>query len=131
VRPLLIFLVGIAIAFGVLAAIVVVARPSERAFVVVDTSFPMRDVWGRVPRALDEIHAEGFAEYALASEKDLIHSWQSTLRFRNSTPFAPCDFSEIEAYDEASEADVRVLVTTDASCPTTGLGGWRIVSLSP
>ena len=130
-RPLLIFLVGLAIAFGALAAIIVVARPSERAFVVVDSSFPMRDVWGRVPRALDEIEAEGFAEYALASEKDLTHSWQSQLRFRNSTPFAPCDFSEIEAYAEAGEADVRFLVTTDGSCPVSGLGDWRIVSLSP
>lgn len=130
-RPLLIFLVGIAIAFGALAVIITLARPSERAFVVVDTSFPMREVWGQVPRALDDIEAEGYAEFALASEKDLVHSWQSQLRFRNSNPFAPCDFDDIEAYAEAAEADVRVLVTTGASCSTAGLTGWRIVSLSP
>ena len=71
-RPLLVFLLGVVLVFGAIAAAIVLTRPTERAFVVVDDSFPMRAVWDQVPRVLDEIEDEGYAEVALATEKDLI-----------------------------------------------------------
>ena len=130
-KALLIYLVGLALVFGLLALLIVVAQsgPSGRVFVVVDSSFPMREVWAQVPEALDEIGSEGYAEYALATEKAHVHTWQEELEFRDGTPFAPCDFSEIESHAEASEADERVLVTSSASCPTDQLTGWRVVEL--
>lgn len=130
-RPLVIFLLGVALVFGLLAAAIVVTRPSERAFVVVDSSFPMREVWSQVPGALEAIEDEGFVEVALATEKDLIHSWQESFRLRQETPYAPCDLSDIEAYAEAAEADARLLITTAASCPTSGLAGWEVRTLTP
>lgn len=130
-RPLAIFLLGVALVFGLLAAAIVVTRPSERVFVVVDSSFPMREVWGRVPGALEAIEAEGYVEVALATEKDLIHSWQEAFRLRESTPYAPCDFSEVGDYAQAAEADALVLITTETSCPTDALTEWEVRTLAP
>ncbi len=129
-RPLAIFLVGVLIAFGLVAALIIVSRPTERVFVVVDDSFPMRGVWSQVRSALDEIESEGYAEYALATEKGLVHSWQGSLELRAQAPYAPCDFGAIGIPAEAGEADERVLITTAGSCPTDGLLDWRVVTLS-
>lgn len=130
-RPLAIFLAGVLIAFGVIATIIVLSRSSERAFVVVDTSFPMRSVWAQVPGALAALEDEGYAALALATDKGLQHSWQPSLELRVPTPYAPCSFEGIETHPEAGDADVRVLITTDGSCPTEGLAGWRIIRLEP
>lgn len=130
-RPLAIFLLGVVLVFGLLAAAIVLTRPNERVFVVVDSSFPMREVWEQVPGALEAIEDEGYAEVALATEKDLIHSWQERFRLRAGTPYAPCDFADVEAYAEAGEADARVLITTSSSCPTDALDGWEVRTLEP
>ena len=130
-RPLAIFLAGVVIVFGLLAAVIVLSRPSERLFVVVDGSFPMRSVWSQVPGALAELQDEDYAEYALATEKRLIHSWQTSLVLRAPAPYAPCDLGGLEAYAEAAEADARVLLTTPASCPTDGLVDWQVINLDP
>ncbi len=130
-RPLVVFLLGVVVVFGAIAAVIVLTRTTERAFVVVDSSFPMREVWNDVPGALRDVEGEDYAEFALATEKDLIHSWQPTLRWRTQTPYAPCDFAEIVTYAEAAEADVRVLITTPASCPTDTLGEWQVRLLEP
>lgn len=130
-KPLAIYLVALLLAFGGLATVITVSRDTERVFVVVDSSFAMRDVWRQVPGALDALDDAGYSEFALASEKDLIHSWQERLRFRDSRAYAPCDFTGISAYAEAAEADELVLITTPASCPTDGLADWEVISLRP
>lgn len=130
-KPLAIFLVALLLAFGGLAAVITVSRDTARVFVVVDSSFPMREVWRQVPGALDTLDDAGYTEFALATEKDLVHSWQERLRFRESRAYAPCDFADISAYAEAAEADEVVLITTPGSCPTDGLAGWTVISLRP
>ncbi len=130
-RPLAIFLVGVVIVFGLLAAVIVLSRPTERLFVVVDGSFPMRSVWNQVPGTLAELEDQDYAEYALATEKRLVHSWQPSLVLRAPAPYAPCDLGGLDAYTEAAEADARVLITTPGSCPTDGLADWQVISLSP
>ncbi len=130
-KPLAIFLAGLLLVFGALAVLISLSRDTERVFVVVDSSFPMREVWRQVPGELDRIDDQSYSEFALATEKDLIHSWQDRLRFRDSSVYAPCDFSEIDAYREAAEAGERILVTTSGSCPTDGLAGWTVVTLEP
>ena len=130
-KPLAIFLVGLVVVFGAVAVLITASRPTERVFVLVDNSFPMREVWRQVPGVLDDIDDQGYSEFALATEKDLIHSWQGTLRFRSRTPYAPCDFSELEAYGELEDADERVLITTSSSCPTDALDGWTVITLEP
>lgn len=130
-RPLVIFLAGVALVFGAISAAIVLTRPTERVFVVVDNSFSMRAVWNQVPGALEDVEDEGYAEFALATEKELVHSWQGAFELRARTPYAPCDFGDLGAHAEAADADVRVLITTAGSCPTDGLTDWRIIELSP
>jgi hypothetical protein len=130
VKALLIYLVGLAVAFGAMAALISLAQQeSGRAFVVVDSSFLMRDAWPEVPAVLEKLEGEGYASYALATEKDLVHSWQDELRLGTVRAFAPCDFSEVASYAEAAQADERILVTTVGSCPTDALVEWRVIAL--
>lgn len=132
-KALVIYLIGVAIAFGALAFLI--SQPettaSGRAFVVVDSSFPMQDVWSQVPTTLEALEEEGFEAFALATEKGEVHSWQEALRLGSTRPFAPCDFAELDGYSQAEEADERILVTTAASCPTDALSGWRVLLLAP
>jgi hypothetical protein len=130
-KPLAIFLAALLLAFAGLAVLITVSRDTSRVFVVVDSSFPMQEVWRQVPATLDALDEEGYAEFALATEKDLIHSWQERLRFREGRAYAPCDFSEVSDYAEAAAADELVLITTPGSCATDAFAGWRIISLQP
>jgi hypothetical protein len=72
-----------------------------------------------------------YSEFALATEKDLVHSWQEDLRLGTTTPFAPCDFSEIGAYSEIGDADELILVTTSSSCPVDAFIDWTVMVLKP
>ena len=130
-KPLAIFVVGLVVVFGAIAVINGIVRDTGRVFVVVDSSFPMVEVWSQVPGALDDIDDQRFSEFALATEKEFIHSWRDSLELGNITPFAPCDFSEVEAYDEIETADELVLITTSSSCPTDALTAWRVIILGP
>ncbi|MGI9646047.1 MAG: hypothetical protein ACR2O6_12140 [Ilumatobacteraceae bacterium] len=121
----------IAAVFGVFALVTSALRDTTRVFVVVDSSFPMTTVWSRVEETLDEIDNEERAEFALATEKDLIHGFQSELVLVGVEPFAPCDFGAIMTYPLTTEADELVLITTPSSCDTTALAGWDVVELTP
>lgn len=130
-RPLLIFLTGVLVVFGALALLIMLSRPTERVFVVVDGSFPMRGVWSQVPAVLDDLEDQDYAEFALATDKGLVHSWQGWLDLRAPVPYAPCDFTGIVDHPEAEQADERVLITSGRSCPTDGLVDWRVIKLDP
>ena len=130
-RALAIFLLGVALVFGAIAAAIILTTPTERAFVVVDNACPMREVWNQVPGTLDDIEDEGYAEYARATEKDLVHSWQDSLELQARRPYAPCELGEIETYAEAATADASILITTAASCPVDSLTAWEVILLEP
>ena len=130
-KALAIWVVAIAVVFGAFAVIASVLRDTSRVFVVVDSSFPMSGVWTQVPGELDEIDDEDHAEFALATEKEPIHSWEPELTFTGVEPFAPCTFDGIENYPEVSEADDLVLITTGGSCDTSALTDWDVIVLSP
>ena len=101
-------------------------------FVVVDSSFQMRPVWTDVQLELDRIDDEDHAEFALATEKEPIHSWQSELVLVGVEAFAPCTFEGIDDHPEVAEADDLVLITTSANtCDTTALVDWEIIELDP
>lgn len=126
-KALAIWVAVVALVFGAFAVVTSVLRDTSRVFVVVDSSFPMQAVWTQVPDELARIGERDHAEFALATEKDLIQSWAPTLSLTGVEPFAPCTFDEIDAYPEAAEADERVLITTAASCDTSALSDWEIV----
>ena len=130
-KPLAFWVIGLVIALGVFALVVNLVRETSRVFVVVDSSFPMTEVWDRVTGELDEIDDERYSEFALATEKSLVHSWSEELRLGAATPFAPCDFGEITAYTETAEADDLILITTSTSCPTEAFSDWSIIFLDP
>ena len=126
-KPLLFWLVPVVVVFAVLGAEAVATRGTTRVFVVVDSSFAMAEVWSEVPDELDRIDDRDHAEFALATEKGLVHSWQDELRLGSLPAFAPCTFGGIEGHREAGEADDLVLVTTSTSCATSALVDWDIV----
>ena len=130
-KPLAFFVVGIIVVFGVFAIVLNVVRSTERVFVVVDSSFPMGPVWDQVPSELDDIDGSSYSEFALATEKALVHTWQDRLELGGVTPFAPCGFDGIEDHPEASDADELVIITTPASCPTEAFTEWRVIMLQP
>ena len=130
-KALAIWVVAIAVVFGAFAVIANLMKDTSQVFVVVDSSFPMNAVWAQVPGELDDIDDEDDAEFALATEKEAIHTWQSELTLGSVEPFAPCDFEAIGDYPEVAEADDLILITTDTSCDTTALTEWEIIVLTP
>ena len=131
-KPLAIWLAGVVVVFGIVAFVTNAVRGTDRVFVVVDSSFPMTDVWNRVPAELDELDDQRFTEFALATEKNLIHDWSPDLDISGVNPFAPCSFDAVTRYAEVGEADELVLITTETSCGTESLGDdWTIIKLNP
>lgn len=131
-KALAYWLAGFVIVFGGLALYINAVRTTDRVFVVVDSSFPMREVWDQVPQELDQLDDARYTEYALATEKSRVHSWGPKLDLAGIDPFAPCDFDEIESYPEIGEADSLILITTPASCDTSELTeNWTITLLQP
>jgi hypothetical protein len=131
VKPLAFWAIGFLVVLGVFAVVVNIVRDTGRVFVVVDSSFQMERVWNQVPGQLNEIDEQRFSEFALATEKAMVHSWSDNLRLGAVTPFAPCGFDDVAAYSEIAEADDLILITTPASCTTELFTDWRIILLHP
>jgi len=132
VRPFAIWLAAFVVVFGAFAFITNNVRETEEVFVLVDSSFGMQDVWTRVPGELDRIDDERYSEFALATEKSIVHGYQERLRIGDVVPFAPCDTDQLERYPQIESADRLVMITTDGSCLTEGLeGDWDIITLEP
>lgn len=130
-KPLAFWVIGLAVALGIFVVVVNVVRETGRVLVVVDSSFPMAEVWNRVPAELDEIDDQRYSEFALATEKSLVHSWSQELRLGAVTAFAPCDFDEITTYTEVADADELILITTSTSCTTEAFSDWTIILIDP
>jgi hypothetical protein len=133
VKSFAIWLVIVAIVFGVYAAVTVSLQETSQVFVVVDTSNPMAAKERQIIAELDAIDDRDDAEFALAWVRDdrngLVHSWQSQLRWTTQPLIGPCSFADVESFTEAADADDRVLVTTTGSCDTSALTDWEIVLL--
>lgn len=132
-KPLAIWSAGFLVVFGTFAVGYHFLRTSspERVSVVIDASFAMNEVWQDVPDALDEIDNQRYAEFALATEKQHIRTWDSNLTLPDISPFGPCDFEEILGYQEVTEADDLILITTPSSCDTTAHAEWTVIALDP
>ena len=131
-KPLAIWLAVVAVVFGGYALITSATRDTTQMFVVVDSSFQMRPVWTDVQLELDRIDDQDHAEFALATEKGPVHSWQPELTLVGVDAFAPCTLDGIGDSPEATDADERILITTTANtCDTTALTGWEIIELDP
>ncbi len=134
-KPLAIWIAVVAVVFGGYALATSLLRETSQVFVFVDSSQPMQTVWRFVPGELDRIDDRDHSEFALAHGQSrtsaLVHTWQSELELVGVEPFAPCSFSDLDSFPEAAAADDKILVTTSASCDTSGLTDWDIVLLEP
>lgn len=102
----------------------------HRVLVVVDSSFAMKPDWHRVSGILDRIEKQRYAQFALATEKGPVHGYGRRLDAERLTPYAPRDFSKLDALDDAPElagAEEYILVTNAPAGDTGGLGGWTIL----
>lgn len=134
-KPLAIWLAIVAIVFGGYALATTLLRDTDQVFVFVDSSNRMELLESEIIVELDRIDDRDDAEFSLARGQsradELVHSWQSELRWTSTALFAPCSFDEVESFPEASAADERILITTQGSCDTTALTDWTIVELTP
>lgn len=134
-KPLAIWFVLMSVLFGGFAAAESALQDTRQVFVFVDSSNPMAPVWVDVQRELNVIDADSDSEFALAYGQsrgsELLTSWTSELSLSDVQPFAPCSFEEIDSFDEATEADERILITTSSSCDASGLSDWQVVILVP
>lgn len=102
----------------------------HRVAVVVDTSYPMLPVWGRVPQLLQQIATARYTEYALAYDKRLIRGWSRTLHMALGQPYGPRDFSRLAdpaAIPELAVADEVIFITNASAAETQSLPDWRVV----
>lgn len=106
------------------------SQDPQRVLVIVDSSFLMSQVWGQVPQAVDALDGQRYTEYALATEKQLIHSWRAELDLDGDvTPFAPCVFDTVDELAEVQQANRVVVVTTGNSCAASAVpDDWQIVT---
>ncbi len=131
-KALLMWATGVIVAFGALAGVTNATRGTEQVFVVVDTSFEMQGKEARVTAELDRIDDRDYAEFALATVARLssgVHGYQDELDWEVVEAVGPCSFDDIESFPEASSADERILITSVASCDTSGLDGWTIIDV--
>jgi len=135
VKPLAIWVAIVAVVFGGYALIASLLQETEQVFVFVDSSNRMELLENEIIVELDQIDDRDDAEFALARGQDrgseLVHTWQSELRWATTPLFAPCSFDGIETFPEAADADERILITTPGSCPTDALDAWTIIELTP
>lgn len=133
-KRFVLWLVLTVIAFGGSAGAyhVYLTENPRRVAVVVDTSYPMQSVWGRVPQLLQQIATARYTEYALASDKRLIRGWSPTLHLALGQPYGPRDFSRLTdptAIPELAAADEVVFITNAPAAETDLLPSWRIIRL--
>jgi len=135
VKPLAIWAAIVAVVFGGYAAAATLLRQTDQVFVFVDSSNRMEVLNDEIIAELDRIDDSDDAEFALARGQsrgeELVHSWQTELRWTNTPLFAPCSFEEIDSFPETNAADERILITTPGSCDTSALTDWTIVELTP
>lgn len=123
---------GVALlAFGATALgahVMLTAHPYRIAFVV-DSSFGMSAAWPGVADVLRTAARRPYAEYAVVTEKGVVHAWSAQPNLHNTHPYAPRDLSRLKqmaASPPLSEADSIVLVTNAPPGDLTDLPAWTV-----
>jgi len=102
----------------------------RKILIAVDTAYPMKKVWNKIPDLLKSFSDKPYTQYALITEKNRIHRWASKLETGKLTPYAPRDLSKLideNFYPEIKEADRAVFLTNAPESETQKLGKWEIV----
>lgn len=121
-----------AFSFGALAGGYHVYLDSNprRVAVVLDASFPMRDVWHQVPPTLDTLQGEPYTVYALLTEKGTVHEWSERLSPGRTSPYAPRDFKRLDGRRGdalLADADEVYFVTNAADSDVEPFDDWVLI----
>lgn len=104
----------------------------RRILVVIDSSFPMSQVWEKVPGILSGLENKKYSKYALASDKGLIHGWKDELTLGRTVPYAPRNLKQLETrlyLNEIKDASEIYLVTNAGSDEVKLPKGWTIIRM--
>jgi len=136
-KPFIIWTVITLIIFGTCSGAyhLYLEKNPRKILVAVDSSFPMKSAWPRIPQVLETIADQRYVAFSLVTEKNKIHSWSPELKLGTIVPYAPTDFSKLtsnEKYPEIDEAMQKYLITTDMEVSqNNNLKGWTIIQLTP
>ena len=91
------------------------AQAPGRVAIVLDSSFPMREVWTWIPRVLDDIerHHPG-SKFAVVTRRALDAPWLKHAAMTQTQPFAPRNLERLKGSGRLEEAD-RVYLLSNAS----------------
>lgn len=104
----------------------------RKIMVVIDASFPMNQVWDRIPDALKKIENRKYTKYALATDKGLIHGWMDEIMPGRTVPYAPRNLKNLEKrldLGEIKEAEEIYLLTNAGNNEISGISGWKIIKV--
>jgi hypothetical protein len=135
-KPFITWLALALIAFGSMSGIYhyhLVQNP-RKVLVALDTSYPMREVWYQVPAIFETFNQYRYTQFSLITDKNIAHTWSSSLEAVKVTPYAPRDLSQLAGtalYPELKHADKRFLLTNAPEGETKNLEGWEVIRLTP
>jgi hypothetical protein len=134
------FAVWLAIFFGLFAGLSVsyhlyLTHNPRKVLVVLDTSFPMKTVWGQIPGMLDSFQDRRYTVFGMVTDKARIHGWQPRLNLGNITPYAPRELTKLidrQTYPEIDAADQVYLVTNASNISALSAAKrWHIMQFHP
>lgn len=106
----------------------------KKVLVVVDSSYPMGQVWNQVPPVLQSLSGKRYSVFALATDKGLIHGWQPTLDLGAAGTYAPRQLTDLWQrlpVEERNQAQEVHLITNAAPAELPQGGDWTVVRLGP
>jgi hypothetical protein len=101
----------------------------RKVLVIVDSSFPMQPVWGRVKQAVERLEDRRYTQFGLATEKGPVHGWRGRLKLGQLAAYAPRNFDKLAQRDfpEIGEATEVYLVTNAPDDELDRLDGWTVI----
>lgn len=104
----------------------------RKIMVVIDASFPMNQIWDKIPGVLAGLENRKYTKYALASDKGLIHGWMDSFKLGRTVPYAPRNLKDLDkrlSLSELKESSEIYLLTSAVPEEITGVGGWKIIRI--
>lgn len=131
-RPFAIWLALTLAAFGGFGGGYHVALESDprKVMVIVDSSFPMQEDWGRAKMLARRQEERRYSEFGLATEKGPVHGWRGRLNLDRLVAYGPRDFDKLAQRDipGLGEATEVVFVTNAPDDELGRLNGdWIVV----
>jgi hypothetical protein len=125
------WLIGTLVAFGILGGSYHLSLTGDprKVVVVVDSSYPMTNMWPRVPQILKELGDERYTVFSLFTEKNGVHSWKARLDLGQMTPYGPRNFEKLRTgkFPEIAEATGIYFVTNAPASDLNTFNDWRVV----